>query len=179
MTRRLVPEVRERLKAKLPDYMVPSAFVLLEKLPLTPNGKVNRKSLPAPDLARSEMDFDYTAPQNPVEEVVAAAWADVFGLEIVGSTDNFLDLGGHSLLAFQIVTRLREAFPIELSLQDFFNSLTVASLAERLVALGRDAGYDIEEIAEIVLQVSALSEDEVQSMITDREAAAAEQPGDN
>ena len=102
-------ELRTELKAKLPDYMVPSAFVLLEKLPLTPNGKLDRRALPAPEQSRPELEGGYVAPRTPLEEVIAGIWADVLHLEQVGVEENFFELGGHSLLATQVIARVRGA----------------------------------------------------------------------
>ncbi len=107
---RLVPGLRTALARSLPDYMLPSAFVLLPALPLTPNGKIDRKALPAPDTARGDLRSAYVAPRGPVEEVVAGIWAEVLGLDRVGVLDDFFDLGGHSLLSTRIVARLRDAF---------------------------------------------------------------------
>jgi len=125
-----VSDLRAFLKKKLPDYMVPSAFVLLDALPLTPNGKVDRRALPAPDMARPEQGEAYVAPHTPAQEVLARIWAEVLELEQVGIHDDFFDLGGHSLLATQVISRIRDAFQLELSLQSFFEGPTVAGLAE-------------------------------------------------
>ena len=122
-------ELRSYLKAKLPDYMVPSAFVFLECLPLTPNGKVDRRALPAPDRTRPEVDQEFVASQTPIEQEVADIWAEVLALRKVGIHDNFFDLGGHSLLATQVVSRLREAFHVEIPLRSIFENPTVAGLA--------------------------------------------------
>ncbi|MEG4885837.1 amino acid adenylation domain-containing protein [Microcoleus sp. F8-D3] len=120
----LVTELCSDLKQKLPEYMVPSAFVLLEALPLLPNGKVDRRSLPAPEKSA------IAAVRSPVEEMVAGIWSEVLGIEGIGSEDNFFELGGHSLLATQAIARLREAFKIELPLRVLFESPTVASLSD-------------------------------------------------
>jgi amino acid adenylation domain-containing protein len=99
--------LREFLKEKLPEYMVPAAIVVLETLPLTPSGKIDRRSLPEPDPARPELAEPFVAPASPVEERLAAIWAEVLGVEKVGIHDDFFELGGHSLLATQVVARAR------------------------------------------------------------------------
>ncbi|MEH2405209.1 amino acid adenylation domain-containing protein [Nostoc sp.] len=124
-----ISELRQFLKAKLPDYMVPSAFVILEALPLTPSGKVDRRALPAPDLL-SEIADKFVAPRNPTEEKVALIWSKVLRLEKVGIHDNFFELGGHSLIATQVISRLPEAFGISLPLRSLFESPTIAQLSE-------------------------------------------------
>ncbi|MDY7077386.1 MAG: amino acid adenylation domain-containing protein [Chloroflexota bacterium] len=125
-----VTALRGFLKGRLPEYMIPSAFVILESLPLTPSGKVDRRALPAPDGARPELEAVYVAPRTPMEELLANIWAQVLGIERVGVYDNFFELGGHSLLATQLISRLHEAFRVELPLRDLFESPTVAALAE-------------------------------------------------
>ncbi|MBD2083577.1 non-ribosomal peptide synthetase [Trichocoleus sp. ST-U3] len=125
-------QLRSFLKEKLPNYMVPSGFVLLEAIPLTPNGKIDRRALPEPDTARPELESAYIAPRTAIEEVVAGIWTQVLGLEQVGMRDRFFDLGGHSLLATQVISRLREAFQVEIPLRSLFESPTVAGLAERI-----------------------------------------------
>jgi acyl carrier protein len=125
-----VSELRSFLKAKLPEYMVPSAFVVLDALPLTPNGKIDRRSLPAPDYqSRPELGGAFVAPRTPVEETLASIWAEVLGIERVGIHDDFFELGGHSLLATRVVSRVREAFQVELPLRSLFEKPTVAELA--------------------------------------------------
>jgi amino acid adenylation domain-containing protein/thioester reductase-like protein len=125
-------ELRRFLKEKLPDYMIPSVFVMVEALPLTPNGKVDRRALPAPDQNRSNLEQVYVAPRTPVEELLARMWTQVLKVEQVGIYDNFFDLGGHSLLITQLVVRLRETFQIELSLRSLFEMPTVAQLAQSI-----------------------------------------------
>ncbi|MGH7829760.1 MAG: phosphopantetheine-binding protein, partial [Candidatus Binatia bacterium] len=122
-------ELRSVLKEKLPEYMVPSAFVLLQSLPLTPNGKVDRKALPAPDQSRPEQETPFVPPRSWEQKTIAEIWAQVLKVHQVGSQDNFFDLGGHSLLATQIVSRIREAFAVELPLRSLFEAPTVSGLA--------------------------------------------------
>src|SRR5207244_5844182 len=98
----LVPEVRRYLQEKLPEYMVPTAFVLLDALPLNPNGKVDRKALPAPDPCRAESSESGIAPNGTVEPKLASIWRDVLGLERISQHDNFFDLERHSLLLVQV-----------------------------------------------------------------------------
>jgi amino acid adenylation domain-containing protein len=122
-------DLRSFLQHKLPDYMVPSAFVFLDSLPLTPNGKLDRKALPAPDHGRPELDDAFVAPGNPVEAMLANIWAEVLKLEKVGIRDNFFNLGGHSLLATQVVSRMRNAFSIDVPLRQIFDAPTIAEMA--------------------------------------------------
>ncbi|MFL5348129.1 MAG: amino acid adenylation domain-containing protein, partial [Hyalangium sp.] len=132
--------LRAFLKQRLPEYMVPSAFVHLEALPLTSHGKVDRKALPAPD-SRPELAQAFVAPRNDVEQKLASIWAEVLRLERVGIHDNFFELGGHSLLATRAISRIRGTFSVELPLRDLFDAPTVATLGARLqVALQRQQG---------------------------------------
>jgi amino acid adenylation domain-containing protein len=127
-----VNEIRHFLQAKLPGYMVPSAFVQLHALPLTPSGKIDRRALPSPTQARPVLEEPFVAPHTPVEQQVAASLADLLGLERVGIHDNFFELGGHSLLATQLISRLREVLQVEVSLPSFFETPTVAGLANSI-----------------------------------------------
>jgi amino acid adenylation domain-containing protein len=127
--------LRAHLGQTLPAYMVPAAFVALDRLPLTPNGKLDRKALPAPEYASAE--DRYVAPRNPLEEVLAEVWAAVLRVERVGVRDGFFALGGHSLLATRVVSRIRELFGVELPLRAMFEGPTVAELAVRVEALRR------------------------------------------
>ncbi|MEM7758013.1 MAG: amino acid adenylation domain-containing protein [Cyanobacteria bacterium P01_A01_bin.40] len=126
-------QLREFLKQKLPEYMVPNIFVSLDTLPLTPNGKVDRKALPEPDgeVCRQQ---EYVAPRNQSEAIIAKIFASVLGLSNVGIKDNFFELGGHSLLATQVISRLRKSFEIDLPLRILFEKPTVAQLAEHISA---------------------------------------------
>jgi acyl carrier protein len=122
-------ELRSFLKNKLPEYMIPNAFVFLEVLPLTPNGKVDRRALPTPDI-QSELIDKYVAPRTATEEILAQIWAQVLKVDLVGINDNFFILGGHSLLATQLVSRIRSSFKVEISLHELFNVRTLAELAQ-------------------------------------------------
>ena len=122
-----VEELRQALRAKLPEYMVPSALVVLEALPLTANGKLDRKALPMPEGSSSAEE--YVAPRTPVEEVLAGIYGEVLKLGRVGVEENFFELGGHSLLATRLLSKIREAFQIELPLRRVFESPTVAMMA--------------------------------------------------
>ncbi|QRO01039.1 amino acid adenylation domain-containing protein [Archangium violaceum] len=123
--------MRAYLKEKLPEYMVPSAFVPLEALPLTPNGKVDRKSLPAPERGRSEEDA-FIAPRTDTEQLLASIWMELLRLERVGVKDDFFELGGHSLLATQVVSRIHVTFEVELAVIDLFEAPTLGALAARI-----------------------------------------------
>jgi amino acid adenylation domain-containing protein len=148
-------EVRQFLKQKLPDYMLPTVFVLLDKLPLTPSGKVDRRALPLPDPARPDLLASYVAPRTPVEQQIAAVWAEILKLERIGIQDNFFELGGYSLLGTQVTARLRQIFGVELPLRLLFEAPTVAEFTEQVELLrwaaqsGQDsnsAGYEEGEL---------------------------------
>lgn len=125
-------ELRRFLQGRLPDYMVPASFVFLDNLPLNPNGKIDRRALPAPHISDLGLSTNFVAPQNATEEVLASIWVKVLRLEQVGIHDNFFELGGHSLLATQVMSRVRQAFQIEMPLQILFENPTIASLAQAL-----------------------------------------------
>jgi amino acid adenylation domain-containing protein/non-ribosomal peptide synthase protein (TIGR01720 family) len=129
-----ISELRSDLKKKLPDYMVPSAIVILESLPLTPNGKVDRRALPASEPS-SELLEKYVAPRSPIEEILALIWQQVLKVELVGRHDNFFELGGHSLLATQLISRVRNGLKVELPLRSLFAAPTIAQLAPSIQQL--------------------------------------------
>jgi len=141
LVRRLVPELRRHLEGELPSYMVPSAFVMLERLPLTPNQKVDRKALPAPELLTFTSEGGYSAPANPTEARLAEIFARVLGLPRVGTRDSFFELGGHSLLATQVVSRIREDLGLEIPVRRLFEAPTVVELALHLDALAVAASH--------------------------------------
>lgn len=125
-------DLRKWLKERLPDYMMPSAFVVLDKLPLTPNGKVDRRALPAPEEARPEMEEKFIAPQTEMARAIAAVWQQALRLDKVGIHDNFFELGGNSLLLVQVHTKLREALNCEITMVDIFQHPTIDALARHL-----------------------------------------------
>ncbi|MET0396568.1 MAG: amino acid adenylation domain-containing protein, partial [Longimicrobiaceae bacterium] len=145
-------ELRARLGGRLPEHMVPGAVVVLERLPLNANGKVDRRGLPAPERGA---EAEYVAPRTAVEEVLAGIWAEVLGIERVGAEDGFFDLGGHSLLATQVVSRVRQAFGVEVPLRALFEAQTVGALAGRIEAL-RGAGTTLAPPIERVSRSEAL-----------------------
>jgi amino acid adenylation domain-containing protein/thioester reductase-like protein len=128
----LVGQLRSQLKATLPSYMMPSAFMCLDALPLTPNGKINRQALPLPERSRPELDRTFTAPCTSQEIQMAQLWSEVLGLEQVGIHDNFFELGGHSLLTTQLILKVKETFQVELPLRMLFESPTISSLVENI-----------------------------------------------
>jgi pristinamycin I synthase-3/4 len=130
--------LRAHAASLLPEHMVPGAWVVLESLPLTPSGKVDRRALPAPDLQSSERARE--APRTPTEEVLAAVFAEVLGVDAVGRDEGFFDLGGHSLLAAQVTSRVRAALGVDLPLRGLFDAPSVAALAARVDATRRRQG---------------------------------------
>ncbi|HEV3050459.1 MAG TPA: phosphopantetheine-binding protein, partial [Longimicrobium sp.] len=120
-------ELRAHVRRSLPEYMVPAVFVPMDALPLTPNGKLDRKALPAPELASSEEK--YVAPRTPVEEVLAELWAEVLHLERVGVHDDFFDLGGHSLLIMALLAEVQATFDLEISIRTVFSMPTLEAMA--------------------------------------------------
>lgn len=127
-------QLRARLRTTLPEYMVPSAFVLLDELPLTPNGKLNRKALPEPEASG---DKEYVAPSTPMEKTLAAIWSDVLKVKRPGIRDNFFEAGGHSLLAVQLISRVREVLHVALPVRQLFERPTIESVAKYIDTLQR------------------------------------------
>ncbi len=127
-----VEELHIFLARKLPDYMQPSAFLLLPSLPLTPNGKVDRKALPAPDRRPRQFETDFVAPRTETEQTLSGIWTDLLRIDEIGVHDNFFKMGGHSLLATQLISRVRTTFNLELPLQVVFERPTIAAMAEEI-----------------------------------------------
>jgi amino acid adenylation domain-containing protein len=123
-------ELATYLRTKLPDYMVPSAFVILDSIPLTPTGKIDRRGLPQPDKAAHDSNAPFVAPRSPIEREITDVWCEILGLERVGIYDNFFDLGGHSISATQIVARLQRIFDLDLTSATLLVNPTVAGMAE-------------------------------------------------
>ncbi|MCZ6480094.1 MAG: phosphopantetheine-binding protein [candidate division NC10 bacterium] len=164
-----VSELRSFLKEKLPEYMIPSAFMFLDALPLTPNGKVDRQALPAPDQSRPDLEKVFVAPRTPVEEEVARCWAEVLAIDQVGIHDNFFDLGGHSLLATRVISRLIKVFQMELPLRSIFESPTVAGMAIVIIQnQAKEAGP--EDLARLMTELEALSDKEAERLFAEESA---------
>ncbi|WP_107805968.1 non-ribosomal peptide synthetase [Nodularia spumigena] len=152
--------LRNFLKSKLPDYMIPAAFVFLENLPLTPNGKINRRALPIPDHTQRNLEIDFVPPSTDTEKELADIWTEVLKLKQVGINDNFFELGGHSLLATQAISRLREVFSLDFPLRYLFENPTIAELAQKVIEQQIEQAEN-DELARILAEVDQLSEEEV------------------
>ena len=174
----LIPRLREYLKGRLPEYMVPSAWMVLKQLPLTPNGKVDRRALPAPQSRPEEMG-EYVEPRTELERTLAEIWAQVLRVDQVGVQDNFFELGGHSLLATQVIVRIRSSLSIELPMRLLFEFPTVQQLSAQVEELRQasllddieNGGNDMEELLE---SVAAMPESRVQELM--RELRMKERP---
>jgi amino acid adenylation domain-containing protein len=123
-------DLRSYLKERLPEHMIPSAFVTLESIPLTTNGKLNRGALPAPEASRPELGADFIAPRTPIEELLGELWVELLGVERVGVHDNFFDLGGHSILGTVMISSLRKKANVDLPVRSIFELPTIAELAK-------------------------------------------------
>ncbi|BAZ10885.1 amino acid adenylation domain-containing protein [Calothrix sp. NIES-4071] len=127
-----VSDLRHFIQERLPDYMVPSVFVILETFPLTSNGKVDRRALPTPNTSGKSLEVDFVVPHTSTQELIAAIFSEVLGLEQVGIYDNFFALGGHSLLVIKVISRLQQTFNVELSVLTLFEAPTVVELGTRI-----------------------------------------------
>jgi amino acid adenylation domain-containing protein/non-ribosomal peptide synthase protein (TIGR01720 family) len=157
-------ELRAFLQQSLPDYMLPSSFVLLDGLPLTPSGKVDRRALPVPAAMRDERTEVFVAPRTPVEEVLCDIWSEVLGLERVGVQDDFFELGGHSLMATRVLSSVRRIFRLELPLQVLFGAHTIAELALALTDFEAQPGQ-IEKIARVMQKLKRISAEDVRTQL--------------
>jgi len=156
-------ELRTHLRSMLPEYMIPSAFVVLDALPVSPNGKVDRRALPAPDLSDLQ-ERAAAAPRTPEEQQIAEIWADVLGLPSVGIDDDFFALGGHSLLATQLLARISRTFDVDIPLRRLFEAPTVASFANALFA-DQLAAVDAGDLSDMLQRLEGLSEDEITALL--------------
>jgi amino acid adenylation domain-containing protein len=164
--------LKEFLAASLPDYVLPSAFVVLAELPRTISGKVDRRALPRPADEHARRGGEYVAPRTPVEEELAAIWCQVLNVERVSVEHNFFELGGHSLLATQLLARVRAAMQVELPLRALFAAPTVAGLASAVMALRAEQSGD-EELAQMIEEIEQLSEADLDAVLR-AEAEASE-----
>ena len=162
-----VRNLRSFLKEKLPYYMVPATFVVLESLPLTPNGKVDRQELSKHDFKRSARENELVAPKTATEKFIVGIWRKLLGVNEIGIYDNFFDLGGHSLLATRVISHVRDTFQVELPVHCFFDAPTVAGLTEVLENYETVPGR-ISAIAQILEKIDAMDAEEMREMLHDK-----------
>jgi amino acid adenylation domain-containing protein len=156
-------ELRSHLAALLPEFMIPSAVVMLEDMPRTPSGKIDRRSLPDPVTISDSGRARYLAPRTPIEELIATLWSQTLGTEQVGVEDDFFELGGHSLLATQVVAQIRTELAIDLPLHSLFTCPTVGLLAAEIVQLM--GASEEEETAKLLAELEGLSDEEAQRLL--------------
>ena len=159
-----VRSLRDFLRQRLPDYMVPAAFVFREALPRTANGKVDRNALPDPGKSRPEIETPLVSPRTPIEKEVAEIWKEVLSLDVVGVHDNFLELGGDSLAASQVISRVIRSFQLELPVQALFESPTVAEMAA-VITQNQAKKLSEEELTRILTELESLSNEEAESLV--------------
>ncbi|HEY0602922.1 MAG TPA: amino acid adenylation domain-containing protein [Herpetosiphonaceae bacterium] len=164
-------DLRSFVHERLPEYMVPSAFVVLDTLPVTANGKVDRKALPVPEHTREELDQPHVAPRTPIEQALAEVWSRILRVESIGVHDNFFLLGGHSLTATQVTSFVRETYHVDIALRTLFEEPTIASLA-RLIAQAETVPLDTPDehiqpipvgektLEQLLAEIEGLSDDE-------------------
>jgi acyl-coenzyme A synthetase/AMP-(fatty) acid ligase/acyl carrier protein len=162
-----VSELREFLKKKLPDHMIPAAYVPLNELPLTANRKLDRQALPAPEPGRPQMEQAFVAPRTAAEMVMARIWSDLLNVEQVGIHDNFFELGGHSLLATQVISQVRSTFQVEIPLRRLFERPTVASLLDEVASAWGGMAI-VEEVAGTLGLIEQLSDEEASEMLAEQ-----------
>ncbi len=168
-----VSSLRNFLKEKLPDYMIPAAFVRLNEIPLTTTGtaKVDRRALPDPGNARPDLDTPFATPKTSVEKELSKIWAQVLAINQVGIHDSFFDLGGHSLAATRVVSQVIKQFQLELPLQSLFESTTVATMAAVITEhQGKKVGE--KELDRILTELESLTEEEARRLLADKSATA-------
>lgn len=162
-----VTKLRRTLGQRLPDYMVPTAFVFLEALPLTPNGKVDRKALPLPGKFRPELDTAFVAPRTPLEEELAEIWAEVLCQDQVGIHDNFFDLGGDSISAIRVISRILEKFQLALSVHSFFPATTVEQMSS-VISQSQGKNLNKEDLEHVLTELESLSDEDAERILAHR-----------
>jgi amino acid adenylation domain-containing protein len=162
-----VPEILAFLKARIPEYMLPSAVVILDSMPLLASGKINRKALPSPEHSGYIPEDTYIAPRTPTEEFIATMWKNLLGVPKVGTQDNFFQLGGHSLLATQVVSRLRHAYRVEVPLQHVFDAPTLGELA-LIVEQLRASQLAGDEISKLIAEIKDMPPELLQNELEQR-----------
>lgn len=158
--------LRRFLLDRLPEYMVPSSFVCLEKFPLTATGKVARRALPSPGNKRPDLDSQYLSPRTPIEATLENIWSDILGIEELGVNDSFFDLGGHSLTAMRVISRVIQDFQLEIPLQSLFQSPTIAEMAA-VIADHQGKALDQQGLAALLDELESLSEEDAKKFAGD------------
>ncbi|MFC1851967.1 amino acid adenylation domain-containing protein [candidate division CSSED10-310 bacterium] len=156
LVEKLQPLLRQHLESKVPHYMIPAAFVFLNKFPLTPTDKIDIRSLPPPDHVHPEQSGKFVAPRNHLEEVIAGIWSHILKYESIGVYNNFFDLGGHSLLATQIISRIRDYFKLDLTIQNMFEYPTIDQMTKYLLKCESKPGQ-LETIARLLKEVMSMT----------------------
>ena len=160
-----IDSLRQQLSEHLPNYMVPSAFVLMARLPLTPNGKVDRRKLPEPDSA-ALVQTPYEAPQGETETALAALWREILDLDQVGRQGNFFDLGGHSLMATSALAKVNATFAVQLSLADFMNSRNLQEMAQLIDSSQEsETDFDRDQIMDRMDMIENMSDEELEQLL--------------
>jgi len=166
-------EIRAALSASLPEYMVPSTFVFLDKLPVIGMGKIDRRALPEPDKRRPALKTPFVASKNPAEAQLTSIWREILGLDQIGIHDNFFDLGGHSLTAMRVLSRVIKRFLLDLPLQSLFQSPTIAEMAGVIMEhQGKQLGE--EDLQRVLGELEALSDEEARRFLNQRAETAGE-----
>jgi amino acid adenylation domain-containing protein len=174
-SRQRAADLRSHLRARLPEYMVPSALIPMDAFPLTPAGKIDRRSLPAADQARRDAAAEYVAPRTGTEARLAAIAAQLLNLERVGVEDNFFELGGHSLLATQLISRIRDEFKVEAPLKALFEHPTVAGLAVVVDEGLKKQAAEQAKVADALAMVKGMTPEQVKALLAAKKAQAAGQ----
>ena len=160
--------LRVSLSEKLPDYMIPSSFLVMDAMPITPTGKVDRSALPAPSRIRPELNTSFVAPRTLCEKELAQVWAEILTLDRIGIHDNFFDLGGHSLMATRVVSRVIKTFQVEVPLQALFAAPTVAEMAA-VITEHQAKKLGEQDLDRILAELESLSEDEAANLLEAKE----------
>jgi acyl-coenzyme A synthetase/AMP-(fatty) acid ligase/acyl carrier protein len=162
-------DLRHFLKQRLPEFMIPTAFVVLDKLPLLATGKVDRRELPDPGDRRPELDTPYVSPRTGIESELRRIWTEVLGISRIGIHDSFFDLGGHSLAATRVLSQAIKQFQLELPLQSLFESTTVATMAAVITEhQGKKVGE--KELDRILTELESLTDEEARRLLADKSA---------
>ena len=154
-------ELREKLKSSLPDYMIPSYILQLDKLPLNPNGKVDRKALPDPEEAYQAAGRAYEAPRTDTEKQLTLIWEEVLGRKGIGVTDNFFDSGGHSLKVTKVISLIERKLGVTVPLTAIFKAATIRELAEHILDTAK---FGIQDADEAMVHLSGRPEDPIFSL---------------